>query len=178
MNDLTEKMLKTEMKYRGRIIDVKVDEVELPTGTRSSREVVEHPGAVAVIAADEDGRIILVEQYRYPAGETLLEIPAGKLDPGESPEECALREMVEETGYRPGRLVLLSRIFTTPGFSNEAIHLFRGYDLQYVGKPDCNVGADEEENLNTVLLSEREAVEKIIAREIVDAKTIIALLWP
>jgi len=178
MNDLTEKMLKTEMKYRGRIINVKVDEVELPTGTRSGREVVEHPGAVAVIAADEDGRIILVEQYRYPVGETLLEIPAGKLDPGESPEECALREMVEETGYRPGRLALLSRIYTTPGFSNEAIHLFRGYDLQYVGKPDRDVDADEEENLNTVLLSEREAVEKIVAREIVDAKTIIALLWP
>ena len=131
MDELTEKTLKTETRYHGRIINVKVDEVELPTGTRSSREVVEHPGAVAVIAMNEDGLIVLVEQFRYPAGETLLEIPAGKLDPGESPVECALREMVEETGYQPETLTLLSKIYTTPGFSNEVIYLFRGHNLQY-----------------------------------------------
>ena len=178
MTNLTEKMLKTELKYRGRIINVKVDEVELPSGNKSFREVVEHPGAVAVIAQDAAERLILVRQYRYPAGENLLEIPAGKIDPGETPENCARREMEEETGYSVEKLELLSRIYTTPGFSNEVIYIYRGYDLQYTGIPAGSGDADEEENLLPVLLGKQEAVNKIKSGEITDAKTIMAILWP
>ncbi len=178
MDDLTEKMLKSETKYRGRIINVKLDEVELPSGNKSHREVVEHPGAVAVIAENDEGRLVLVQQFRYPTGETLLEIPAGKLEPGEPPEECARREMIEETGYRIGKIELLSRIYTTPGFCNEVIYIYRGHDLQYIGTPEGSGDADEEENLMPVLIHKQEAITKIKSGEINDAKTIMAILWP
>jgi len=178
VNEFTEKKINSDIKYRGRIINVRLDEVSLPSGQGSYRELVEHPGAVAVLGQESSGRLVFVQQYRYPAGRVMLEVPAGKLEPGEPPEECARREMEEETGYRLGKMDLLTRIYTTPGFCNEVIYVFRSYELEYVGVPTGAQEAEGEEFLKTVLLSREEAFEKTKNGAIIDAKTIIALLWP
>jgi ADP-ribose pyrophosphatase len=115
--------------YSGSFLTLNVDQVELPNGKSCTLEIIRHPGAAAVVPIDAAGNAILVRQYRYAAGGFLLEIPAGKLDPGESPEACAIREVEEETGYRIGRLEPLGWIWTTPGFTDEKIWLFRGTDL-------------------------------------------------
>ncbi len=183
MDDLTEKHISSEQQYRGRIIKVRVDEVELPSGMKSYREVVEHPGAVAVIGKNEQGQLIFVKQFRYPTGQALLEIPAGKLDPGETPEDCAIREMKEETGYRPGKLQLLSSLYTSPGFCNEVIHVFAGLNMTYEGLPDEDgtsppAGDHEydEENLRIIYLEPDTALKMIYSGEIIDAKTVAAVL--
>ncbi len=178
MEDLTEKKVSGETKYQGRIVNVRIDEVELPSGNRTYREVVEHPGAVAVLGKTDEGELVLLRQYRYPTGETLLEIPAGKLEPGELPQECAYREMIEETGYQVGKLELLSRIYTTPGFCDEVIYIFRGHDLKFTSAPTGTDGHGEEESLEPVLFSREEALEQIKNGTINDAKTIIAITWP
>ncbi len=178
MNDLREKKVDGEAKYRGRIINVRLDEVELPSGNRSFREVVEHPGAVALLGETVDGELVLIRQFRYPTGETLIEIPAGKLENGESPEDCVRREMMEETGYKIGDLELLSGIYSTPGFCDEVIYIFRGYNLEYIKEPAGEDENGDEENLHTLLLTREEAMRMIKSGEIYDAKTVIALLWP
>ncbi len=178
MNEFTERKINSDIKYRGRIINVKLDEVRLPSGQGSYRELVEHPGAVAVLGQERGGRLVLVQQYRYPAGRAMVEIPAGKLEHDEPPEECARREMEEETGYRLGNMELLTCIYTTPGFCNEVIYIFRSYELDFVGNSAGAGGAGEEEFLKTILLSREEALEKTRNGDIIDAKTLIALLWP
>lgn len=143
-----------------------------PQGSSVVRDVVRHPGAVAVVPIiDED--VILIEQERIPAGVRMLEIPAGKRDEaGESLETTATRECEEEIGFRPGRLVAIGSIFTTPGFSNERIWLFIGYDL--VAVPARPQGI-EEEDATVVRVSIREALQKVENGEIVDAKTVVGL---
>ena len=103
-DQLTETFLTTERIYEGKIINLRRDMVRLPNGKEASREVVEHPGAVAIVPVLPDGRILLVRQFRHPVGQILLEIPAGKLDAGEDPDVCAVRELEEETGYRAGKI--------------------------------------------------------------------------
>ncbi len=173
--NLIETTIKKNMKYQGRIVNVRSDEVRMPSGESAYREVVEHPGAVAVIAETADNKLIMVEQYRYPVGEVLLEIPAGKLDAGESPERCARREMLEETGYEAGKITLLTKYYTTAGFSNELIYLYKAEELTFKAAPAGD--PDEEENLITVLLTREEALEKIKSGDIKDSKTIIAVLF-
>lgn len=163
-------MLESQELFKGRILTLKLDKVLLSTGRQSTREVILHPGAVAILPFLDEETIILVKQYRYPVDQDLLEVPAGKLDEGEVPEECAKRELEEETGYKCAKLEYLGFIYTTPGFSNEKIHLFVAKDLT---KTSQNL--DHDEILQVVQISLSDAVSKCLSGEIIDAKTICLL---
>ena len=149
------------------------DRVKIPGGKIAFREIVEHPGAVAILAFNEQGKVIMVRQHRQPAGEILLEIPAGKLDPGEEPLECARREMLEETGLFSDDWHELFSFYPSPGFCDETIYLFQAADLKSGIATTC----DPEENIAIVFVSLTEAWEMIQSGEIKDAKTIIALQY-
>jgi ADP-ribose pyrophosphatase len=163
--------LATREIFRGRTFRVTVERVRLPNGREMDMELVHHRGAAAVVPLLDDGSVLLVRQYRYATGGWLLEIPAGKLDPDESPESCALRETEEETGYRPGELQPLGWIWTTPGFADEKIWLFLATGLQQTAQV---LGEDEVLSLERMPLTE--AVEKAASGEINDAKSAVALL--
>ena len=169
-DELQEKLVSTTRIFEGKIIKVRRDEVLLPSGNTGTREVVEHQGAVAVVPVTKDGGVIMVRQFRYPVGQVLLEIPAGKLDPGERPEACALRELAEETGFVANNLRKLASIFTTPGFSNEVIHLFLAEDLIESDKKP-----DEDEFINTETFTPNQIRAMIANGEICDAKSLAAL---
>jgi len=157
--------------YTGRVVDLSIDRVQLPDGRECELELVRHPGAAAVVPVDGEGRVLLVRQYRYASGGWLLEVPAGKLDGGELPEACAAREVEEETGFRPGRLLPMGWIWTTPGFTDERIWLFLALELS---KTRQRLQPDE------LLTVERMPLEEAVRRagrgEIRDAKSVCALL--
>ena len=157
--------------YRGRTIDVDVDRVRLPNGKEMDMELVHHRGAAAVVPLLEDGTVLLVRQYRYATGGWLLEVPAGKLDGGESPETCAARETEEETGYRAGKLEPLGWIWTTPGFADEKIWLYLATDLELAEQ-----GLEDDEVLSIEKMPLDEAVEKAFRGEIHDGKSAVALM--
>ena len=158
--------------HDGRIVKLSLEEVRLPNGNVVTLELIRHPGAAAVVPVDSDGNVILVRQYRHATGSWLLEVPAGKLDhPGEAPEDCARREVEEETGYRAGRLVPLGWIFTTPGFTNEKIWLYLALELS---SSSSNLQADEV--LTVESLSLAEAARRAVSGEIVDGKSVCALV--
>ena len=170
--DFTEKKLSEQYYFEGRIMKARVDEVELPGGGRATREVCEHLGGVGILPIDADGQVLLVRQFRYPFGELLLEIPAGKLDhgPGEDHYACGVRELREETGCTAGRLVPLGCVYPSPGFLTEVVHLFAALDLT-----EGEMQPDEDEFVEVVRLPIAE-VEQMVARdEIRDAKTALAL---
>jgi len=171
MNSLTEKELSSKLVFDGNLLKVYSDKVELPNGKEGEREYIKHPGAVAVVPITESGKIILVRQYRYAAGKALLEIPAGKLDKGEKPEECALRELEEETGYVAKTLQKLSSIYTTPGFTNEIIHLYIAENLTFAKQK-----LDEDEFLNVEIYTKEEVKKMIMDGRINDSKSMLALL--
>ncbi len=162
--------------YHGRIISLDVDEVRFPDGSIGSLEMIRHPGASAVVPLldtdADDPTVLLIRQYRYAADGYLYEIPAGRLDPGESPMECAHRELAEETGYRAARVEPLFTMFTTPGFTDEKIHLFLATGLT---AGDANREADEFLELVPTKLSR--ALSMVEQGEIKDAKTALALLY-
>jgi ADP-ribose pyrophosphatase len=157
--------------YRGKVVHLFVETVTLPNGHTTTLEVIHHPGAAAVVPFFPDGTILMVRQYRHAAGGYLLEIPAGKLDPGEAPEACALRETEEEVGHRAGRLEKLGAILTTPGFTDEIIHLYAGYDLL-----PTRSATEPDEDLTVLRLPFEEALGRVERGEIQDAKTMAALL--
>ena len=157
--------------YRGRTFNVDVDQVRLPNGKEVELELVHHRGAAAVVPVLDDGTVLLVRQYRYATGGWLLEIPAGKLDNGESPETCAGREAEEEVGYRPSKLEPLGWIWSTPGFADEKIWLFLATGLE-----STKQGLEEDEILHIERMPLQEAVEKAASGEIHDAKSAVALL--
>lgn len=163
--------LGTREIYRGRTFNVDVDRVRLPNGREMDLELVHHRGAAAVVPVLEDGTVLLVRQYRYATGGWLLEIPAGKLDGGESPEACAAREAEEEVGYRPGKLEPLGWIWTTPGFADEKIWLYLATGLQLATQ-----GLEDDEVLSIEKMPLAEAVEKAFRGEIHDSKSAIALM--
>ena len=170
--ELTERMLSREEKYQGRIVSVHVDTVELPDGKTSLREVVDHPGGVAVLPLDKDNYVLTVTQYRYPFGKALLEIPAGKLDhPGEDPYEAGLRELKEETGAGPGVYQSLGRILPSPGCYGEILHLYLARDLKMEEQH-----LDPDEFLNVERIPFDEMVRRCLSGEIEDAKTVTAVL--
>lgn len=158
--------------YSGRVLSLEVDRVRLPGGGEAVREVVRHPGAAVVVPVLDDGRVLLVRQFRYAAGETLLELPAGKRDGGEDPAACAARELAEETGLRAADLRYLTGFFTAPGFTDEFIHCFVARGLTPAA--EAVQDADEELELLPVTLSEAHCL--IANGEIRDAKTIVGLL--
>jgi len=163
--------LGTTPVYQGRIVDLRLERVRLPNGGVCELEIVHHPGAAAVVPVDDDGNALLVRQYRHAAGGWLLEVPAGKLDGGEAPEECAVREVEEETGFRPRNLVPMGWIWTTPGFTDEKIWLFLALHLE-TGRQDLQ--ADEALTVERVPFDE--AVAMATRGDIQDAKSVCALL--
>ncbi len=171
MNKLTEKELSRDYKFRGKIINVRVDKVKLENGAISTREVVEHNGAVAVLPVDENGDCYLVEQFRKPIEKILLEIPAGKLDKGENPRDCAIRELKEETGFVSEKLDELGFIYTTAGFSNEKIHLFLATSLKQE-----EASPDDDEFLNIIKINWEKLLDQAEKGQITDSKTICSIL--
>ncbi|MBP1933537.1 ADP-ribose pyrophosphatase [Ammoniphilus resinae] len=172
MSELEEKTLKTKEIYHGKIITLHLDEVELPNGKTATREIVKHPGAVAIMALTSDQRMIFVRQFRKPLEKTILEIPAGKLEKGEDPKRCAERELLEETGYTAKQLKQISAFYTSPGFANEFLYLFEAEDL-VSGQAE----PDEDEFVELTLLNLKEAFEAIERGEIIDAKTVLAVYY-
>ena len=168
--ELKEKMVSTETVYEGIIVNIRRDKAELIDGRITNREVVEHPGGVAVFALDNEGKVILVRQYRYPMGEVVLELPAGKLEKGEDPRDSGLRELAEETGLEPRTYLSMGCSFSSPGIMTEKIHYFFATDL--VQGP---VHPDDGEFLETVHLPLEELEELARKGEIKDAKTLIGL---
>lgn len=170
--DLFERTISEEYKYKGKVINLKVQQVELPNGKESIREIVEHPGAVAIVPFLNEDTIIMTEQFRKALNQVLIEIPAGKIDKGEEPKECGIRELEEETGYKAENFEYLGKIVTAPGFTDEVIYLYKASDL-YKGK--TNMDEDEFINLKTFTLKEVKAMIK--SGEIIDSKTIAALAY-
>ncbi len=168
---LHEHIVGEEPMWRGSFMDVRTLEVELPNGRRASRDVVRHPGAAAVVALTETGKIVLVRQYRSALDRVTVEIPAGKLDPGEDPEECARRELLEETGFKAGRINFLTTMAPAPGYSDELIHIYMATGLQFEG---ANPDEDEFVNVDVVPLSE--LIDAVLDGKIEDAKTVIGAL--
>ena len=169
--DLTEKMLRREDKFQGKIVSVHVDEVLLPNGHTSIREVVDHVDGVTVLPLDEQNRVLTVTQYRYVFGKNLLELPAGKLDPGEDPVSGALRELKEETGAVPEEFVSLGRVIPAPGCYGETLHLFLARGLKMEEQ-----ALDPDEFLNVERIPFDEMVERCLSGEIEDGKTVAAVL--
>lgn len=167
--ELLEKVIRKNYVYRGKIIDVRCDDALLPNGEPCKREIVEHPGGACVLCVCE-GKAVFVRQFRYAYGEELLEIPAGKLAPGEDPMRAAKRELEEETGLIAD-LSPLTVLYPTPGYSNEKIYI---YQAENVRKGQSH--PDEDEFLDVVLLPVAEALAMVKRGEIRDAKTIAALL--
>lgn len=156
--------------YRGKVVTLNVERVQLPNGVTIDLETIRHPGAAAVVPLKEDGTVVLIRQFRHAAGGYIYEIPAGKLNQGEDPLSCAARELEEEVGYRAGRLVLLSSIFTAPGFADEVIHIYHATGLTR-GRQQL----DRDEVLEVVEMPLADAVANIGNGTIRDAKTIVGL---
>ncbi len=166
-------MDKSKLMYKGVVIDVYRDTVELPNGNTAVLDLAKHPGASAIVPVTDDGKFVLIKQLRHAVGGYLYEIPAGKLDkPGEDPLTCAKRELAEETGYSAGAWKKLISINTTPGFSNEVIHLYLATGL-VAGKT-----AHEEDEIIELQIFSRKEVEKMIDDgKITDAKTLVGLFF-
>lgn len=169
-----EKTIATKEIFSGKIIDVQVDDVTLPNGEQSKREIVKHPGAVAIIPITKDQKIIFVEQYRKPLEKSLIEIPAGKLEIGEEPQITAVRELEEETGYTTSELTFVTSFYTSPGFANELIHIYMTDQLEALTHP---VKGDDDEFVEVLELTLEEAETYVKEQRIQDAKTNYAILY-
>jgi ADP-ribose pyrophosphatase len=162
--------LRSETVHQGRLLTVRVDTVRLPSGRETQREIVVHPGAIALVPLLPDGRVIFVRQWRHAVGQALLEIPAGTREPGEDPSTTAARELTEETGYTAERLIPLGPFFTAPGFCTEEIHCYLALGLTAgTAKPE------EDEGITLEYLSLTDAFAAIARGDIHDAKSIAAL---
>ncbi|MDE3056883.1 MAG: NUDIX hydrolase [Bacteroidota bacterium] len=168
------KILNKEKLYQGRIVNLVVDTVEYDSGNHSVREVIEHPGGSVVLAVFGNRDILLVNQFRYPVQQHVLELPAGKLDGNEQPLHCAQRELREETGYEAKQWRKLTAIFTTPGFCDERLHIFMAQELS--PSPDGQALEEGEQSLRVVHMPLDEALEKIEHNEIVDGKSIAGIM--
>jgi ADP-ribose pyrophosphatase len=166
-----ERTLESKMVYKGSIVNLRVDAVELPGGRRTRREIVEHSDCVAIVALDAGDNVLLVRQFRKPVEQMLLEIPAGGVEPDEEPLACAYRELREETGYLAGKMEHLGGFYTSPGFCTEYMHLFLATELRR-GETDM----DYDESIELVRIPLSKAVELIASGEICDAKSIAGLL--
>lgn len=169
---LTERTLSTTEIFQGRIIKLEKHTVELPNGRQAEREVIRHPGAAAILAEPEPSHLLLVRQYRKAPEEVLWEIPAGKIDRGETPIAAAVRELREETGYEAASVELMYEFFTSPGFADEKLSLFFASGLK-AGEQR----PDEDEFVDVFSLSVSELQQLLSDRKIRDAKTLIGVLW-
>ena len=169
--DLMEKTLSSEKIFDGRIIHVHRDTIRLPDGGEATREVVDHPGGVCVLALDDENRALLVSQFRYPYGKVLREVPAGKLEYGEDPTEAAIRELKEETGAVAGDFRSLGELYPSPGYCGEIIRMYLARDLTF-----GETHLDEDEFLDLERVPFDKLVEQVLSGEIKDAKTIAVVL--
>ena len=177
---LEERVVERRIVHRGRYLEFRVDTIERADGSRATRDVVGHPGAIAVLAVDTEDRILFVRQWRIPAGRAMLEIPAGTLEIHdgitEDPDEAARRELEEETGSRAASWRKLAAFWTAPGFASELMHLYLATGLQSVTGDD-RLAPDEDERLELSRLTLDEALAGMDGGEITDAKSILAILW-
>lgn len=164
--DLTEKTINQKLLYRGKIVSLRVDDVQLPNHRLAKREVVEHPGGVTIAALTEKEELLFVRQYRYAYGQVLLEIPAGKLEPGEDPLEAGKRELQEETGARAAHYRSLGCQYPSPGYCNEVLHLYLATGLTF-----GDAHPDDDEFLCVEKIPLDQAVKMVLAGEIPDGKT-------
>lgn len=171
MSGPPEQQLSSRTVFEGRVVSLRVDEVRLRSGGTAVREVVDHRPAVVIVPIDDRDRVLMVRQYRYAVGETLLEAPAGIVEEGEEPTETAQRELQEEVGRKAGDLRKLGEFWATPGFCNEMMHAYVARDLSL-----SELDADDDEDITVVAVPMAEALDMIATGEIRDAKTIAALL--
>ena len=172
MSDLKEKTIKSNTVYRGNFLKLINDKVLLPNGETSYREWIKHPGAVCCIPILPDGKIGLIKQYRYAIKREMIEIPAGKLDPNETPEKCAFRELEEEIGYKASRLTLIAKIHPAAGFTDEKMWVYLAEDLVKTKQ-----SLDRDEFLILLPTELKEAVRMVWDGKISDVKSIIGILW-
>lgn len=169
--ELKETTLSSQKIFDGHILHVRLDAVRLPDGSEASREVVDHPGGVCVLALDAQDRALMVCQFRYPYGKVLWEVPAGKLEYGEDPEQAAIRELKEETGATAGEFASLGELYPSPGYCGEIIRMYFARKLTF-----GETHLDEDEFLNMERVPFDRLVERVLSGEIKDAKTIAAVL--
>ena len=169
--ELFEKKLDSKQIFDGKIIKLFVDKVELPNGKEARREVVRHPGAVCVIPVTDEGEVIMVKQFRYPFGEVLLEVPAGKLEPGEDPLDAVKRELEEESGAVAGCIKHIGELYTTVAFLDERIHVYLATDLTFIDSHP-----DDDEFLEVTKIPLCDLVDMVMRGEIKDSKTQVAIL--
>lgn len=174
MNKFEEKTIKTEEIFSGRMIDLQVDQVELPNKKYSTREIVRHSGAVVVIPITKDGKIVMVEQYRKPVEKSLLEVPAGLIDPGEEPIETAVRELEEETGYTTDDMTFLTSVYSSPGYTDEILYIYVAKNLK---KSQNERELDEDEFVEVFEYELHELDDLIATQKIHDLKTFYAIQY-
>lgn len=163
--------IESETVFNGKIIDVKVDTISLPDGNTAKREVILRGDATAVVPIDENGNVILVEQYRHPVGDIVLEIPAGMLEEGEDPKVCAIRELEEETSFKAKDLIHITTMYPTVGFCTERLHIYLAKELE-----QGNFNFDDDEFIEVKKIPLDDAINMIYTGQIIDSKTIIGLL--
>ncbi len=171
MEKFKEETISTETIYQGKILNLRRDKIKLPDSRESVREIIEHSGGVTIIPVTDSGKILLVKQYRKAVEDVLYEIPAGKLESGEEPIKCAERELEEETGYRTGKIKKLYSFYTSPGYSDEIIHLYIARELNFIAQ-----NPDKDEFIVVEEINKEEIMELINNGKIKDSKTIIGLL--
>lgn len=174
MNKFEEKTIRSKQIFTGNIVHLQVDDVKLPNGKETKREIIKHPGAVGIIPITKENKIVLVEQFRKPLEKSILEIPAGKLETGEDPKTTAIRELEEETGYTTKELSFVTSFYSSPGFANELMHIYITDQLEAL---DESVDGDEDEFIEIVELSLEEAKQYVEIERIHDAKTNYAILY-
>lgn len=167
------RIVKSEIIYKGKVFNTKVDQIEYNSGNKAVREVAEHPGGAVVVPVTDEGKIVMVTQHRFPVNEVLLELPAGKLSIGEDPFVCAVRELEEETGYKSDNVTKLGSIYTTPGYSTEKLWIYLAKDL----KPGNHHREEGEFGMEVFEFSLKEVEDKIYKGEIVDGKTICGIFF-
>ena len=169
--ELWEKTVESQTLFQGKIVTLKLDKAQLVNGRVTGREVVEHPGGVAILPLFDDGTVSIVRQFRYPFQEVVTELPAGKLEKGEDHRPAALRELEEEVGATCGKLTYLGCLYLSPGFSTEVLHMYLAQELQQGPSHP-----DEDEFLETVRVPFSTLVQQVLSGEIVDAKTVATVL--
>jgi ADP-ribose pyrophosphatase len=174
MDHLIEKTVSTKTIFEGKVIDLVIEEVKLPNGQLSKREIIKHPGAVGIIPLTSNRKIVMVQQYRKPLERVIVEIPAGKLEKGEEPLASAIRELEEETGYSSEKVTYLTSFYTSPGFADEIIHLYMAEDLV---KKENPAAQDEDEFIDVLEVTLDEALKLMNEKKIYDAKTAYAIQY-
>ena len=172
MKNIKEKTKSSEIIFQGKLLDVRRDKVILPNGENGIREWVNHPGAVCCVPLLPDGKIVLIRQYRYALGKEMIELPAGKLDMKETPEDCAIRELEEEIGYKANKITFLTNIHPAIGFADEKMWIYFAEDLE-----KTNQKLDSDELIEIIPTKLEDALEMVWNGEITDVKTIIGLIW-